>query len=163
MIELYSERQVEKTKLVNRIWAVAISVFALACLAACITLCCMVNVRNVTQMMIATMSVAVVGGWIVIYVIFSVIVENKHEIVHAKNMLEGERTEHTGELTLSSQKIKIAGSITIVKATLSNGAQTERFNVNLSKVKSLKGIKGMVKLYAVHGYAFAFEVCDENN
>ncbi|MGN0824693.1 MAG: hypothetical protein ACI4MB_06510 [Candidatus Coproplasma sp.] len=163
IIELYAEREAEKLRLANKLWIAAVSIVGAACLAACITLCCLVNARNVQQMMIAVMCTAVVGGWFVIYVCTSVIAENKHEVVHAKNMLDGERTEHEGYLSIGSQKLKIIGSITFVKATLTDGDKSENININVLKVKKLKNIKGRVKIYTAHGYAVALEVCDENN
>lgn len=163
IIELYDEREAEKLQLANKIWIAVVSIFGAACLAVCITLCCLITVRNVQQMMIAVMCTAVIGGWIVIYICVSVIAENKHEAVHVKNMLEGERSEHVGYLSLGSQKLKIIGSITFVKSTLTDGDISEKINVNVLKVKRLKNIKGRVKIYTVHGYAVALEVCDEDN
>lgn len=162
IIELYAEREAERLKLANKIWIAAVSVFCAACLAVCITLCCLVTLRNVQQMMIAVMCTAVIGGWFVIYVCASVIAENRHEVIHTMNMLEGERTEQVGCLTLGSQRLRIIGSITFVKSTVSDGVNTANVKVNVRKVKKLKNIKGIVKVYSVHGYAVAVEVCDEN-
>ncbi|MGN0814134.1 MAG: hypothetical protein ACI4MH_02745 [Candidatus Coproplasma sp.] len=161
--ELYDEREVDKLRLSNKIWLTVVCVFAAVCLAACITLCCLTDVRNVQKIMAAVMIIAVVGGWFVIYVCVSVIAEHKHEIVHAQNMFEGERTEHTGLLTIGDQKLRIIGSITFVKVRLTDGDKTENLKVNVLKLGKLKDIKERVKLYAVHGYVVAFEVCNENN
>ena len=163
IIELYGKQEAEKLKTANIIWIVAVSVIAAACLATCITLCCLVGLRNVQQMMIATMCVAVVGGWVVIYVCVSVIGENKHEIIHSANMLEGERTEHVGVLSISNERLRIIGSITFVKSTVTDGDKTDKVKINVRKVKKLKNISGRVKLYTVHGYAVALEVCDESD
>lgn len=163
IIELYAEREAERLKLANKIWIAAVSVFCAACLAVCITLCCLVNVRNVQQMMIAVMCTAVVGGWLVIYVCTSIIAENRHEVIHAKNMLDGERVEHEGYLSIGTQRLRIIGSITFVKSTVTDGDKSENIKINALKVKKLKNIKGRVKVYTVHGYAVALETCDENN
>lgn len=162
-IELYDEQEVAKMRLTNKIWTVAVSVFAAACLVACIILCCLVNVRNVRQLQTIVMTIVVVGGWIIIYVCVSILAENKHEIVHARNMLEGERSEYIGELSLGKDKIKILGSITVVKAILKDGDKEQKFNVNLLKTGKLKNLEGKVKLYVVHGYVVALEVSDENS
>ena len=161
--ELYDEREVEKLRLSNKIWLAFVCVFAAVCLAAGITLCCFTNVRNVQKIMAAVMIITVVSGWFVIYVCVSVIAEHRHEIVHAQNMFEGERTEHIGLLTIDSQKLRIVGSITFVKVKVTDGEKSENLKVNVLKVGKLKNIKERVRLYAVHGYVVAFEVCDENN
>lgn len=163
VIELYDRGEVERKRLANKIWIVAISVFAALCLAACITLCCLIDLRNVQKIQTAVMSIAVGGGWVIIYVLVSVIGENKRQAVHAENMLDGERGEYIGVIDIDKKKIKIPGSITIVKVALTDGEKTEKINLNISKANKLKNINGKVKLYAVHGYAVACEVCDENN
>ncbi|MGN1103641.1 MAG: hypothetical protein ACI4QI_02075 [Candidatus Coproplasma sp.] len=163
IIELYDEREAEKLRTANIIWIVVVSIVAAACLAACITLFCLVGLRNVQQMMIASMCTAVVGGWIVIYICTSVIGENKHEIIHSANMFEGERTEHVGVLKIGTERLRIIGSITFVNSTVTDGDKTDKVKINVRKVKKLKNVSGRVKLYTVHGYAVALEVCDEDN
>ena len=163
VIELYDRQEIEKGQLSNQRWTVAICIFAALCLAACITLCCLLNLRNEQTILTAVMAIVVVGGWVIIYVLTSVIGENKRQIVHARNMLGGERSEHVGGMRIGKDKIKISGSITIVKVTLTDGEKTETLNVNASRADKLKDVNGRVKLYAVHGYAVACEVCDEND
>lgn len=163
VIELYDRQEIEKGQLSNQRWTVAICIFAALCLAACITLCCLLNLRNEQTILTAVMAIVVVGGWVIIYVLTSVIGENKRQIVHARNMLGGERSEHVGGMRIGKDTIKIAGSITIVKVTLTDGEKTETLNVNASRADKLKDVNGRVKLYAVHGYAVACEVCDEND
>lgn len=163
MIELYDEREINLKRRANKIWSVVVCVFGAACLAACITLCCLVNVRNVQQIQYIVMAIAVVGGWLVIYILVSVIAENRHEITHAENMLGGEREEFSGKVSLEKVKIKISGSITVVKAVVTDGNDSCRLNVNLKKADRLKNLEGEVKLYVVHGYVVAIEVEDENN
>lgn len=163
IIELYGQGEVDKRRRAGVSWTVAVCVFSALCLAACITLCCFVDVRNVQNIMLTVMTIAVVGGWVAIYILVSVIAENRHEAIHAANMLDGQREEYCGSLSVESKKIKISGSITIVKAVLSDGDKSEKFNLNVTKAKKIKNIRGRIKLYAVHGYVVAIGVDDENN
>ena len=158
--ELYHQNDIDLLKKRNRAWMIFVSCFSALCVALCIVFCCLTTTRNASRMEIAAILTFTVMGWIDLYILVSVVKENKNEWSHAENMLTGEREELVGTLRLDDERWRIVGSITIHNATLDDGTEVHKVKVNHRKAAALKELRGQVTIYTVHGYIVAY---GENN
>ena len=105
-----------------------------------------------------TVGASVLGGWLLIYLRVNTIADLRHEITHAKMLLEEERTAVEGVLSVSRERMRIRGSIRFYALTLTDGEERRRGMVIASRAELLRAKEGeRLRLYLANGYAAAWE------
>lgn len=157
-MELYNQRQVEKFAVRIRKWLIVATVLAVLTLICCIVCCCSITTATAAQWETRAILISTVGGWLVIFIVTMRINPDRYAMQHEQNILSGERTCHSGVITLEPQVLQIPKSITICKVVLGQGADARRFSIRGDKVRLLKPYDGKnLTFYTVKGYIAAWE------
>ena len=124
-----------------------------ATLALCVLFCCMTTTRNAERMELATLIASCLGGWLVIYRRVFGVQDAKHELEHARHLLDTPRTVLRGKLEITRERLRIKDSIRIRILLLDDGEQKRRLWVNETKVSALRSRDGQqVSLRMVGNY-----------
>ena len=157
MIELFSCAETARLERRRKAGMLLAALSALAGLTACIVLCCMTSTANAAHMEPTVIAAGVLGGWLA-FAFWSLVAQDaKLEKGHAQMLLAGERTAVPGTVCVTDERLRIRGSITIRKVTVDNGTSVRKLNVNERKAKALQAAGPDITLYAVNGYAAAYE------
>ena len=113
-----------------------------ATLALCVLLCCLTDNRNAARMELAAEICSCLGGWLVIGLRVFGLQSTRHERDHAAHLLESSRTELTGKLRITPERMRIKNSIRFRVLQLDDGEQLHRLKVNETRVKMLTGFDG---------------------
>ena len=125
MTEFYSKSAAERQS--RRARQSRLAAYAAACvaLAACVAMCFFVNTENAGRLLIAVITVSVLGGWAVILLTGLVSRPARAQASHAEGILGGTETVHEGVLTGIGEPFHIPKSIDTVKVRVNeNGADT---------------------------------------
>ncbi len=158
MHELYSPDELGRLEKKAKRAGLAAAGIAAAALTACVLLCCLTSLDNAASMERATVAVSILGGWSVIYLYNTPVLNLRRELGHARMLLEGERETLEGVLELSKDRMRIRGSIRFYALTLTDGTETRRSKVIAERAGQLRALSGRrVRLYTVNDYAAACE------
>ena len=130
------------------VWGVAALTLGL-----CVLFCCLTTTRNAGRMELYTLITSCLGGWLVIYRRIFGLQESKHEREHARYLNRSERSEVSGKLGITRERMRIRNSIRFRILTLDDGEMTRRLKVNENRVRALKPYEGKnVTLVLAGGY-----------
>ena len=156
--ELYSSGELAQLEQRARRALAAMIAVAAGTLAGCVALCCLIGRFDAALLEKAAVALSILGSWVVIYLGNNTVRDRKHELTHAKMLLEGERETLEGVLAVSKQRMRIRGSIRFYALTLTDGEETHRSKVVAARAPLLRAQEGKrVRLYVVNGYAAAWE------
>lgn len=157
MIELFSRDELARLER-RRKCGVALTIASLlAGVLVCAALCRASNVLTEARSEIAVIAVGVLSGWLAVGFWTLMARDAKHEAEHAGMILAGERAAVPGKVTVTRERLRIRGSITIRKVEAADGKTTRKLNVNERKAKALAAAGEGITLYAVNGYVAAYE------
>lgn len=158
IVELYTDGDLEKLKKRIRGWTGALCALGAAALAACVTLAALTNTLNAAKMELACVLVSTLAGWLIIYLAVFKVVAGRRELRHAEMLRSEERERLEGSVTVTRERFKIRKSVPVRRVELrSADGEPRRILVCESRAGALEGARPSV-LYAVHGYAAAYEV-----
>lgn len=157
MIELFSRDEVARLERRRKAGAALACAAAVLGLIACILLCRATTTANAAQTERAAVATAIVSGWLAIGFATLVAADAKREAGHAQMLLDGERAAVPGKVSVGRERLRIRNSVTIRKVQVENGKGTRKLNVNERKAKALQAAGEDITLYAVNGYAVAYE------
>ena len=156
--ELYGRQDIERLETKYRRAKRIAALLGGAALLLCVLFCCLTDRRNAALMERLTVGASVLGGWLLIYLRVNTIADLRHEITHAKMLLEEERTAVEGVLSVSRERMRIRGSIRFFPLTLIEGDERHRSKVIAARAETLRAENGnRLRLYVVNGYVAAFE------
>ena len=156
--ELYGRQDIERLETKYRRAKRIAALLGGAALLLCVLFCCLTDRRNAALMERLTVGASVLGGWLLIYLRVNTIADLRHEITHAKMLLEEERTAVEGVLSVSRERMRIRGSIRFYALTLTDGEERRRGMVIASRAELLRAKEGeWLRLYLANGYAAAWE------
>lgn len=122
-------------------------------LGLCVLFCCLTTTRNAGRMELYTLITSCLGGWFVIYRRIFGLQESKHEREHARYLNRSERSEVSGKLGITRERMRIKNSIRFRILTLDDGGKTQRLKVNENRVRALRPYEGKtVTLVLAGGY-----------
>lgn len=159
IVSLYSqERRVRLTRKVKTLrlllWGLAA-----AALTACVVLTCCANTANSSVMMLWTMGISTVAGWIVLYLAIFCVGEWKKELAHASHIMEAEQEAVTGTVLVDPCRMKLRKSISVRKVFVRTPEGEQSFLVNAARAEELRRAGERLTVYVSHGYVAAYEVC----
>lgn len=155
--ELYTPEALTRLERKNRIWAWIVCGFAALALAACVILCAGTTTANAAARELSVIAVSTVCGWIVIALTVNVLLRGRREAAHERNVLVGERQAHTGDVSVTDERVRIRKSITVRTVLLRDGESVRRFHVNEEKARALNGAPERLTVYTVNNYIVGFE------
>ncbi len=122
-------------------------------LGLCVLFCCLTTTRNAGRMELCTLLTSCLGGWLVIYRRVFGLQEAKHELEHVRYLLRSPRSEVSGRLGITRERMRIKSSIRFRVLTLEDGEKTRRLKINETRVRELKSYEGQrVTLVLAGGY-----------
>ena len=123
-------------------------------LALCVLFCCLTNTANARKMELAAEITSCLGGWLVIYRRVFGVQDTRHELEHARYLIEEPRSRLTGTLSVTKERMRIKNSIRFRVLLLDDGEQVHRVKVNETQTKKLQAYAGKrVSLSMAGGYA----------
>lgn len=154
--ELYSPELLSALKKKNRISKAALSVFLCAAVLACIVMCSIQTTLTSRRYELITMAVSTVAGWVAIYWSLDVIGARRKLISHAETLLSGERESFEGECRVLPDRVRIPGSVEIVKVRVGE----KMLSLDNALVKNFDCDGKKVRVESVHGYIVSWEVAE---
>lgn len=159
IVSLYSqERRVRLTRKIKAL-RILLWLLAAAALTACVVLTCCANTANSSVMMLWTMGISTVAGWIVLYLAIFCVGEWKKELAHASHIMEAEQEAVTGTVRVDPRWMRIRKSITVRKVFVRTPEGERQFLVNAARAEELRTAGERLTVYVSHGYVAAYEVC----
>ena len=156
--ELYSPGDISRLEKKRRTWRLVFWTIALAALAGCVGLALHAHTANELQMEHAAIVLSAAAGWVDLYIRRFVIVDTRHEITHARMLMEETRQSCEGVLTVTRERLRIKNSVTVRMVQLDDHGSVRRVRVIESKAGVLSGLSGRrVRIYTANGYAAAWE------
>lgn len=149
--DLYSPEELsrlEKKIKRERAWVFGVAGLTLA---LCVLFCCLTTTANYEKMELAALITSAVGGWVVIYRRVFGLQEARHELEHARYLLEAPRTSLRGRLTVTRERLRIKNSIRIRILQLDDGERVHHLKVNETQVRALKDLDGKTVTVSLAG------------
>lgn len=141
----------------RRALTAAIAVSAVT-LAGCVLLCCLAGRFDTALLEKLTVGLSILGGWVAITLFNFPVKESRRERVHAKMLLETPRECLEGVLEVSTERMRIRGSIRFYALALRDGETVRRSKVIAERAGLLRSENGKkLRLYTANGYAAAWE------
>ena len=130
-------------------------------LALCVLCCCLTTTANAERMELIAVICSTVGGWCVIYRRLFGLEETKHELEHARHLLETDLESAEGLLHVTKERLRIKKSIRIRIVTLEDGGHARRLMVNETRVGQLLPCDGQrARLWLAGSYVAGIGGCD---
>ena len=159
IVELYTAEEIARLERRVKRVLTALIVLGAAALIACITLAALANVRNAGRLELAAVIVSTVAGWVCIYGGVFGVSAGKKEIGHA-NMLRSEPRERIdGPVTVTGERLRIRGSITVRRVEVASETGKQRVLVHENRAERLACLP-VTAVYTAHGYVAAVEVAE---
>ena len=159
LVSLYPPERIIQLKWKIKALRILLWVLAAAALTACVVLTCCANTANSSVMMLWTMGISTVAGWIVLYLAIFSVGERKKELAHASHLMEGEQQAVTGTVRVDPQRMRLRKSITVQKVFVRTPEGERSFLVNAARAEELRRAGENLTLCVSHGYVAAYEVC----
>ena len=159
LVSLYPPERIIQLKWKIKALRILLWVLAAAALTACVVLTCCANTANSSVMMLWTMGISTVAGWIVLYLAIFGVGERKKELAHASHLMEGEQQAVTGTVRVDPQRMRLRKSITVQKVFVRTPEGERSFLVNAARAEELRRAGENLTLCVSHGYVAAYEVC----
>ncbi len=157
-VELYTDGDMEKMKGRVKGWVTALFLLGAAALAVCVTLAALTNTLNAAKMELACVLVSTLAGWLVIYFAVFKVIATGRELRHAEMLRTEERERLEGTVTVTRERFRIRKSVPVRRVEIrATDGEPRKILVCESRAKALEEADPGV-LYAVHGYAAAYEV-----
>lgn len=158
IVELYTDGDIEKMERQIKNWRRALLILGAAALAVCVTLAALTNTLNAMKMELTCVAVSTAAGWLVIYFAVFKVAAGRRELRHARMLREDERERLEGDVRLTGERFRIRKSVVVRRAEVrpENG-EPRKILVCEARAKMLEEARPTV-VYAVHGYAAAYEV-----
>lgn len=154
VIELYDERDIAQLTQRRHVWLVVAVAIAAVGLALCITFCFLARTGTVDRMLLSAIITSTVTGWIVISIVHFAIDENRNAQKHIVAMLEGPREVVEGPFTLTKERLRVRRGVSMVRI---DGKQSLQV---YDKKAALLANRSIARIYAVYGFAVAYEAND---
>ncbi len=158
MTELYTRRETDRFRHLALFCGAAAAVILAAALAVSIALCCQVNTLNAARLEKTVILVSVLAGWIALPLLLMGYRPARAEYRHMEGLLSGEKTEHTGILTVSPTDVALPRSITVRKAFLKDNGESVALTLNARLARRMPPNGTPVRVTAVRRFITAFEV-----
>lgn len=158
MTELYTRRETERFRRLALCSGVLAAAALAAALAVCVLLCCRVRTLNAARLEKTVILVSVLSGWFALLLYFMVCRPARAEYRHMAGIRQGEKTEHSGVLTVSPAELTLPRSITVRKVTLSGDEGELALTLNARLARRMPPNGSRVRVSAVRKYITAFEV-----
>ena len=150
---LYSPEDLPRLEKKIKVERVLVWALAGLTLGLCVLFCCLTNTANAQRMELAAVVTSTLGGWCVIYRRLFGLQETRHELEHARHLLESPLETAEGTLQITKEKLRIKNSIRIRIVSLEDGEQKRRLMVNETRLKRLLPYDGQrVRLGLVGSY-----------
>ena len=122
-------------------------------LGLCVLFCCLTTTANAERMELAAIVSSSLGGWLVIYRRLFCLQDARHELEHARHLLETPGSPLRGRLSVTKERLRIKNSICLRILLLDDGETRRRLKVNETRVKALQKWDGaQVTVLLVGGY-----------
>lgn len=159
IVSLYPPERLARLEQRVRRLRVILWVLAAVGLTACVLLTCFSNTANSSAMMLRTMAVSILVGWVVIYLAIFGVGDGKKELSHAAHLADDEPQTVTGTVRVDPRRFRIRKSITVQKVFVRTETGERSFLVNASRAGELSRAGERLTLFVRHGYVAAYEVC----
>ena len=159
IVSLYPPERLRQLKRKIKALRILLWVLAAAALTACVVLTCCANTANSSVMMLWTMGISTVAGWIVLYLAIFGVGEGKKELAHASHLVEGEQQAVTGTVLVDPCRMRLRKSISVRKVFVRTPEGEQSFLVNAARAEELRRAGERLTVYVSHGYVAAYEVC----
>lgn len=163
MINLYSIKNSKKLIEKQKKWIATFIVIALLALVSCIVLCFFL--KKYETWIIATLifAISLIFGYIDIYIMYSIVLENYKEAKHERIMLESEKIKLEGIITFTKKKYRIKKSISAIICELKtsdNQTYSLFFNERYYDYKKFECFVNhhKVRVIVAHKFIIGYEV-----
>ena len=156
MRPIFGEAERQRLRRHHARWRWGMILLAAAALTAILLLILLTDTLSAPRTELAAVAVSTVAGWVVLYGVLFKLLPDRREEAHAA-ILAGEQPEPVeGTLTLTDQRVQIAGSITARRVEMAGPEGVRRLLVCDSRAAALEKAAPR-RVYAVHGYVAGWE------
>ncbi len=154
--ELYTEEDIALLERRMKRLRTALVVLGAAAFAVCVALAALTNARNAGRMELAAVIISTVVGWVCIYGGIFGVSAKKKEIGHARMLRSEPRERIDGSVTVTDERLRIRGSITVRRVEVASETETRRVLVHENRAERLAELPATA-VYVAHGYVAAVE------
>ena len=158
MTEIYTKAELLKLERKYSCCKRVILVLILISLFLCIALCVFTRTVNSTQHLLATVSVSVISGWIVIFLLNIVLLPMLHEISHRRGIMKEQKTIEDAIIVSAGERIHIPGSIDIVTIQANVGSETKTYRILARFAADIPVSGSKIRISSMRGYVTWLEV-----
>lgn len=123
MKQLYSAEEIPVLEALEKRRRAVCLAAAGVTLAVCVACCLLANTANMSLMEGTAIGVSILGGWFVLYTRKFRLLDTRHELAHLRRMLDGDKTELTGEVQLTGERLRIKNSILVYPVRLADAVR----------------------------------------
>ncbi len=157
IVELYTGEDVALLERRVKRRLAALIVLGTAAFITCVALAVLADPRNAGRLEMTAAVISTVAGWVCIYGGIFGVSAGKKEIGHA-NMLRTEPRERIeGPVTVTDERLRIRGSITVRRVEVTSGTGVQKVLVHENRAERLAELP-VTAVYVAHGYVAAVEV-----